>query len=80
MGIFRRAFLYITRKKMRSLLLFLIFFVTGLFLLTGNSIKRSAKEAAEDFQKTLKTGVRVEMTGGSSIECEETFDENGKRC
>lgn len=79
MGIFQRAFLYVTRKKMRSLLLFFIFFVAGLFLLTGISMKRSAKEAAEDFQKTLKTGVRVEMTGGSSIEHEETFDENGEK-
>ena len=79
MGVFRRAFLYVTRKKMRSLLLFLLFFVTGLFLLTGISIKRSAKEAAEDFQKTLKTGVRVESTGGSSIKTEEIFDENGEK-
>ena len=79
MGVFRRAFLYVTRKKVRSLLLFLIFFVTGLFLLTGISMKRSAKEAAEDFQKTLKTGLRVESTGGPSIDVEETFDENGEK-
>ncbi len=79
MGVFKRAFLYVTRKRMRSVLLFLIFFAAGLFLLTGISIKRSAEKAAEDFQKTLKTGLRVELTGGSSIAMEETFDENGEK-
>lgn len=61
MGVFKRAFLYVTRKKVRSVLLFLIFFVTGLFLLTGLSIKQSVEEAAEDFRKTLTTGLIVEQ-------------------
>ena len=78
MNVFKRAFLYVTRKKIRSILLFLIFLAAGLFLLTGISIKRSAGKAAEDFQKTLKTGLRIELTGGSSIESEYTFDENGE--
>ena len=78
MGVYKRAFLYVKRKKVRSILLFLIFFVTGLFLLTGISIKRSAREAAEDFQKTLKTGLRVESTG-KSVTSEEILDENGEK-
>lgn len=61
MGIGKRAFLYVTRKKVRSILLFFIFFITGLFLLTGISIKQSAKEAADEFQKTLTTGLKVEQ-------------------
>lgn len=50
-----------TRKKVRSILLFLIFFVTGIFLLTGLSIRQSAEKAAEDFRKTLTTGLSVEQ-------------------
>ena len=78
MGVLKRAYLYITRKKVRSILLFLIFFVTALFLLTGISIKRSAGKAAEDVQKTLKTGLRVESTG-KSVTSEEILDENGEK-
>lgn len=62
MGIGKRAFLYITRKKVRSILLFLIFFVSALFLLTGISIKREAKNAAEEFKKTLTMGLKLDTT------------------
>ena len=78
MGIWKRAFLYVARKKVRSLLLFFLFFVTGLFLLTGISIKRSAGEAAEDIKKTLKTGLRVE-TSGKYAASEVVLDENGEK-
>ncbi len=60
MGVVKRAYLYVTRKKVRSILLFLIFFVSGLFLLTGLSIKQGAKKAAEDVRKTLTAGLRIE--------------------
>ena len=62
MGIGKRAFLYITHKKVRSILLFLIFFVSALFLLTGISIKREAKNAAEEFKKTLTMGLKLDTT------------------
>lgn len=69
MGIGKRAFLYVTRKRMRSILLFLLFFASGLFFLMGLSIKQVAKKAAEDFQKTLTTGLRIEgkMVDPSSL-------------
>ena len=61
MGVVKRAYLYVMRKKVRSILLFLIFFVSGLFLLTGLSIKQGAKKAAEDVRKTLTAGLRIEI-------------------
>lgn len=61
MGIFKRAYLYVTRKKVRSILLFLIMLVTGLFLLVGLSIRASAQKAADEVRKTMNTGLVLEM-------------------
>ncbi len=79
MSIWKRAYLYIVRKKVRSLLLFLIFLVSGLFLLTGISIRQGAGEAAEDFKKTLKTGLTLKLgLTAQDIILEEREDENGE--
>ena len=78
MGIWKRAYLYITRKKVRSILLFFIFLVVGLFLLTGISIRKSAGEEADNFRKTLTTGIRVESIAGS-VPYEDIIDENGEK-
>lgn len=79
MSIWKRAYLYVTRKRVRSALLFLIFFTAGLFLFTGISIRQSAGEEAEKFRKTLTTGLRIESTAGGSVPWEEVFDENGEK-
>ena len=80
MGIGKRAFLYVTRKKVRSILLFLIFLVSALFLLTGISIKRGAKDAAEDFKKTLITGLKLDTTMPFATNVlEESFNEKGEK-
>ena len=57
MGVFKRAFLYISRKKARSFLLFLIMLLMGLFMLVGVLIRSSAAKAAEDVRKSITTGV-----------------------
>ncbi len=46
MNCFKRAFLYVTRKKGKSVLLFTILLVMATFVLTGLSI-RKASEAAQ---------------------------------
>ena len=80
MGTWKRAYLYVTRKRMRSMLLFLIFLTAGLFLFIGISIRRSAGEAAEDFQKTLKTGLRVEgMIVDAAAAMDITDNEKGEK-
>ncbi|MCI8374170.1 MAG: ABC transporter permease [Lachnospiraceae bacterium] len=61
MGAFQRVYLYITRKKARSLLLLILLWVMGLFLLAGLSIRAGARKAAEDVRKTITTGIEIEM-------------------
>lgn len=61
MNVFKRAFLYLIRKKMRSLLLLLLLFFMGLFMLTGLSIRHSAGQAAEDMRKSISSGLEIKM-------------------
>ena len=80
MGVVKRAYLYVMRKKVRSILLFLIFFVSGLFLLTGLSIKQGAKKAAEDVRKTLTAGLRIETNIPDPYAItEDSINENGEK-
>ena len=65
MGVFKRAFLYISRKKARSFLLFLIMLLMGLFMLVGVLIRSSAAKAAEDVRKSKTTGVGFYISAGS---------------
>ena len=53
MGTVKRAFLYVTRKTGKSILLFLILLVMATFVLTGLSIAKSSREAQRDLRKTL---------------------------
>ncbi|BFL12103.1 ABC transporter permease [[Clostridium] hylemonae] len=59
MNIWKRATIYLTRKKGRSILLFLILFLMGTFMLTGLSIHNSAKLAAEEMQQSFGSGFNV---------------------
>ncbi|SHI06463.1 ABC-type transport system, involved in lipoprotein release, permease component [Sporobacter termitidis DSM 10068] len=53
MSTVRRAWLYITRKRGRSLLLFAIMFVIAVFALLGLMIKSSADNAKDALRKSL---------------------------
>ena len=59
MNIWKRSTIYITRKKGRSILLFLILFLMGTFVLTGLSINNSAKQAAEEMRLSFGSGFNV---------------------
>ncbi|MCI8634602.1 MAG: ABC transporter permease [Eubacterium sp.] len=59
MGIWKRAYLYIKRKKTRSIKLFLIFFLTGILLLTGLSVRRGAAEEAGKIRSSLAAGLTL---------------------
>ena len=50
MGFIRRAFLYVTKKRGKSVLLFVILLVMATFVLTGLSIWK----ASEDTQLALR--------------------------
>lgn len=59
MGTVKRAFLYVTRKKGKSILLFFLFLVMATFVLTGLSITRSLQEAQRSLRETLGGGFQV---------------------
>ncbi|WP_198146314.1 ABC transporter permease [Dorea sp. D27] len=61
MGILKRACLYITRKKVRTIIMFTIIMSMSLFMLAGISIRFGASEAAADIRKTISTGLVMNM-------------------
>ncbi|MDO4274288.1 MAG: ABC transporter permease [Eubacteriales bacterium] len=79
MNILRRACLYLSRKKIRSVLLFLILLTMGLFMLVGLSIRSSAGKAAADMRKSISTGLNLEMNNipGNEIYLS-TYNEDGE--
>lgn len=53
MGTIKRAFLYVTRKKGKSILLFFILLVMATFVLTGLSIEKSSQAAQKNLREAL---------------------------
>ncbi|MDO5602555.1 MAG: hypothetical protein Q4G07_07275 [Oscillospiraceae bacterium] len=53
MGFIKRAFLYVTRKKGKSILLFIILLVMATFVLTGLSIQKASENAQLDLRRSL---------------------------
>lgn len=79
MNILKRSFLYLIRKKVRSILLFLILFVTGLFLMSGLSIRSTTNQAAEKMRSTIPAGLKLEPVNLSGPEVYDTsYNEAGE--
>lgn len=53
MSFMHRAVMYVTRKKGKSILLFLVLFVIATFVLTGISIKDASQAASTDLRESL---------------------------
>ena len=53
MSILRRAFLYVTRKQGKTILLFAILLIMATFVLTGLSIWKAAEAAQLDLRQSL---------------------------
>lgn len=53
MGTVKRAYLYVTRKKGKSILLFFLLLVIATFVLTGLSIEKSSKAAQKNLREAL---------------------------
>ncbi len=53
MGTIRRAFLYVTRKKGKSVLLFFILLIMATFVLTGLSAREASREAQKNLREAL---------------------------
>jgi len=62
MGTLKRALLYITRKKGRSIILLLVFFALAALSLAGLSIQRSAAQAAEEYRETLGSSFKIKIS------------------
>lgn len=60
MGVWRRARLYLFRKKARSVILFLILSVMGIFLLAGVAVRMGADKAAEEVRRNMTSGLVLE--------------------
>jgi hypothetical protein len=59
MGLAKRAWLYTTRKKGRSILLFLVLFVMATFMLAGLSMRGSADKAAAAVRESLGSSFQL---------------------
>ena len=53
MGTIKRAFLYVTRKKGKSILLFFILLIMATFVLTGLSTQKASQEAQKNLREAL---------------------------
>ncbi len=64
MRIIKRAYLYVTRKKGKSILLFFILLIMATFVLTGLSIRKASQAVQTNLRGTLggKFCVSVELT------------------
>lgn len=53
MGIIKRAFLYVIRKRGKSILLFFVLFIMATFVLTGISIEKAAEQEQKNLRQTI---------------------------
>ncbi len=53
MSIFKRAFLYVTRKRGKTILLFAILLIMATFVLTGLSVWKASKAAQRNLRQSL---------------------------
>ena len=53
MGTIKRAFLYVTRKKGKSILLFFVLFIMATFVLSGLSIEKTSQAEQKNLRKSL---------------------------
>ena len=71
MGFLKRAFLYVTKKRGKSILLFIIFLVMATFVLTGLSIEKAAqiaKKAHRENSTLRETGINLGMYTGEEYD------------
>ena len=59
MSFIRRAWLYVTRKKLKTLILLAILLCMATVMLSGFAIKHSTDRAAQSLDKTLKVGFNL---------------------
>ena len=80
MSIFKRAFLYVTRKRGKTLLLFAILLIMATFVLTGLSIWKASEAAQLDLRQSLggKFDIFVDWSNSPYV-CQRQFEIVRKR-
>ena len=84
MNFVKRAFLYVTRKKGKSILLFAILLIMATFVLTGLSVRKASEAAQLELRQSLggKFDIYVDWTNSPYVVkenvTEEFDDESGK--
>lgn len=61
MSVWKRARLYLVRKKVRSAFLFLILFFAGTLLLAGAAVRMGADASCEEMRKSLISGIKIQV-------------------
>lgn len=75
MKVWKRAGLYLIRKKSRSIILFLLLFVMANLIMVGNAMRRSADDEIERIRKKLGCSFVVAADTDNPLLYEERFDE-----
>ena len=77
MSIFKRAFLYVTRKRGKTILLFTILMIMATFVLTGLSVWKASEAVQFDLRQSLggKFDVFVDWNNSPYVVKEPVKDE-----
>jgi len=76
-NLFTRALLYTTRKRGKSLLLFLILLVMATFSLAGLSVKEASSDAALNLRQSLGGGFKIERDTSNPAKWEAVKNADG---
>lgn len=79
MFLWKRAMLYLTRKKGRSVLLVMLLMVMSCFVLIGLSFKKSAEREADNLRQSLARGFSLEVNLANEAYREYVEREDGSR-
>ena len=76
MKIWKKVFLYLTRKKSRNILLLLLIFAMGILIMAGNGMRISAKEEIEKIRQKLASSFTGAADSENMALYEERYDKS----
>ncbi|SHH82328.1 MacB-like core domain-containing protein [Sporobacter termitidis DSM 10068] len=78
MSVIKRGFLYITRKRVRSILLLVIMFVAAVLAMLGLAIKQSADKEADAVRRSLESSFSIIRNDGIPKDKAISMDQTGQ--
>lgn len=66
MAVIKRAWYYVTRKKVKSLLMFFILFGIATAIISGIAIKKATTDAREDINESMNAGFSIGINLGNN--------------